>query len=52
MQSAVKPYIESIVCMEADHVLETAKDVGGGRVLEAFLGANAPAKQKLEVIAK
>lgn len=50
--SATRPYIASVMSMEADHVLETAKDVGGGRVLEAFLCSNALTKQKLEVITK
>lgn len=50
--SAVRPYIESIACMESDHILETAKDVGGGRVLDEFLFSNALAKQKLKVITK
>ncbi|PKU60664.1 pumilio homolog 23 isoform X1 [Dendrobium catenatum] len=50
--SAVRLYFESLSCMEADHVLETAKDVRGGRVLEAFLCSEAPVKQKLKVIAK
>ncbi|KAK8952145.1 hypothetical protein KSP39_PZI003218 [Platanthera zijinensis] len=50
--SATRPYIASVTSMAADHILETAKDVGGGRVLEAFLCSDALTKQKLEVITK
>ncbi|XP_020587361.1 pumilio homolog 23 [Phalaenopsis equestris] len=50
--SAIRPYIESITCMEAVHILETAKDVGGCHVLEAFLCSNASAKQKFKVTTK
>ncbi|KAJ8625206.1 hypothetical protein MRB53_033736 [Persea americana] len=48
----IQPYIKGIVSMEADHVIETAKDAGGGRVLESFLCSDASAKHKNKVIAK
>ncbi|KAL5755452.1 hypothetical protein ACOSQ2_020198 [Xanthoceras sorbifolium] len=48
----IQPYISSITSMEADHVFETAKDAGGGRVIEAFLGSNASGKQKHRLVVK
>ncbi|PKA61444.1 Pumilio like 23 [Apostasia shenzhenica] len=51
-QDSVRPFIESITSMEAVHVLETARDVGGSRVLEAFLSSSTSIKQKDEVLAK
>lgn len=51
-QEFIQPYIKGIVSMEADHVIETAKDAGGGRVLESFLCSDASAKHKNKVIAK
>lgn len=38
--------------MEAEHVYEAAKDAGGARVLEAFLGSNASVKQKCRLVMK
>lgn len=38
--------------MEIDHVLQTAKDAGGARVIEAFLSSNASGKQKHRLIMK
>lgn len=38
--------------MEADHVFEAARDAGGARVIEAFLGSNASGKQKHRLILK
>ena len=48
----IQPFITSIVSLEADNVLEVAKDTGGARVIEAFLSSNASAKLKRRLIAK
>ena len=51
-QEYIQPYILSITIMEADHVLEVAKDAGGARVIEAFLSSDASAKLKRRLVAK
>lgn len=38
--------------MEAEHVLETAKDARGARVIEAFLASDASTKQKRRLVVK
>ncbi|KAJ7963364.1 pumilio-like 23 [Quillaja saponaria] len=48
----IQPYIISITTMEAEHVLEAAKDTGGARVIEAFLSSGASAKQKRRLVMK
>ncbi|KAF8393704.1 hypothetical protein HHK36_021951 [Tetracentron sinense] len=48
----IHQYVTSITSMEADHVLEAAKDPGGGRVIEAFLSSGASAKLKRKLIVK
>ncbi|KAK4269006.1 hypothetical protein QN277_022216 [Acacia crassicarpa] len=48
----IKPYVGSITTMEDNHVLETAKDSWGSRVIEAFLSSGAPGKQKHRLINK
>ncbi|CAA6659278.1 unnamed protein product [Spirodela intermedia] len=48
----IQPYIRSILSMDADHVVQTARDAGGGRVLEAFLCSDSSAQQKIKVIGK
>lgn len=45
-------YITSISSLEADHVLQVAKDVGGARVIEAFLDSNAKDQQKRKLISR
>lgn len=45
-------YINSITSMEADHVLQLAKDGGGARVIEAFLNSNASGKHKRKLVVK
>ncbi|KAG8656567.1 hypothetical protein MANES_04G151100v8 [Manihot esculenta] len=48
----IQPFINSLISMEIDHVLQTAKDAGGARVIEAFLSSNASGKQKHRLIMK
>ncbi|KAJ4958593.1 hypothetical protein NE237_025704 [Protea cynaroides] len=48
----IQPFVTSITSLEADHVLEVAKDAGGGRVIEAFLSSNASVKQKRRLLVK
>ncbi|XP_065867815.1 pumilio homolog 23 [Euphorbia lathyris] len=48
----IQPFINSLISMEVDHVLQTAKDAGGARVIEAFLASNASMKQKSRLIVK
>ncbi|KAL4332418.1 hypothetical protein GQ457_07G030710 [Hibiscus cannabinus] len=48
----IQPYILSITSLEAEHVLETAKDARGARVVEAFLASNASTKQKRRLVVK
>lgn len=38
--------------MEADHVLEVARDSSGARVIEAFLNSDVPAKLKRRLVMK
>lgn len=38
--------------LEEDHLLDTTKDNGGARVIEAFLTSNASTKQKRKLIVK
>lgn len=52
MQEFIQPYVTSITSMEADHVFEAAKDAGGARVIEAFLGSKVSAKQKHRLVLK
>lgn len=48
----IQPYVTSITSMEADHVLEVAKDAAGARVIEAYLSSKVSAKQKHRVVLK
>ncbi|PIA50488.1 hypothetical protein AQUCO_01300904v1 [Aquilegia coerulea] len=48
----IQSYVTSLLSMEADHVLETAKNAGGGRVIESFLCSGVSTKQKRKLIAK
>ncbi|XVF25297.1 hypothetical protein REPUB_Repub13aG0201400 [Reevesia pubescens] len=48
----IQPYILSITAMEAEHVLEAAKDAGGAHVIEAFLASDASTKQKRRLVVK
>ncbi|KAF9615696.1 hypothetical protein IFM89_026111 [Coptis chinensis] len=48
----IQSYAMSILSMEAEYALETAKDAGGGRVIESFLCSDASARQKRKFIAK
>lgn len=48
----IQPYVTSITSMEADHVLEAAKDAAGARVIEAYLCSKVSAKQKHRVVLK
>ncbi|XP_072991248.1 pumilio homolog 23 [Typha latifolia] len=48
----IQPFIASMISMDDNHMFQTAKDAGGGRVLEAFLSSDASSKLKLKVIAK
>ncbi|KAK9132516.1 hypothetical protein Scep_012044 [Stephania cephalantha] len=48
----IQSYAASISSMESGHVLETAKNAGGARVIESFLCSGISAKQKCKLIAK
>ncbi|OMO66008.1 hypothetical protein COLO4_30871 [Corchorus olitorius] len=48
----IQPYVTSIASMEAEHVLEVAKEVGGARVIEAFLASDASTKPKRRLVVK
>ncbi|ONK65403.1 uncharacterized protein A4U43_C07F36740 [Asparagus officinalis] len=48
----IQSYSTSISSMDIDHILETAKDAGGCRVLESFFCSEASPKHKFEVITK
>ncbi|KAL6010494.1 hypothetical protein ACLOJK_000927 [Asimina triloba] len=48
----IQPYLLSITSMEVAYIFETAKDAGGGRVIESFLCSEASVKQKRKVIAQ
>ncbi|XP_008228104.1 PREDICTED: pumilio homolog 23 isoform X1 [Prunus mume] len=48
----IQPFITSITSLNADNILEAAKDSGGARVIEAFLSSDASAKLKRRIIMK
>ncbi|KAK9150888.1 hypothetical protein Syun_009197 [Stephania yunnanensis] len=48
----IQSYAASVSSMESGHVLETAKNAGGARVIESFLCSGISAKQKCKLIAK
>ena len=50
LQEFIQPFITSITSIPADNILETAKDPGGARVIEAFLTSDASAKLKRRLI--
>lgn len=52
LQEWIQPFIMSITSMDAEHVLEAAKDAGGARVIEAFLASDASTKQKRRLVVK
>lgn len=52
LQEFIQAYISSITSLEEDHVLQAAKDSGGARVIEGFLGSNASGKQKRKLVVK
>lgn len=51
-QELIQPYVTSLTSMKPEHIIETAKDSSGARVIEAFLASNAAAKQKRRLIIK
>lgn len=52
MQEFIHPFITSITCLNADNILEIAKDSKGAHVIEAFLSSDASAKLKRRLIMK
>ncbi|WOL02670.1 hypothetical protein Cni_G11389 [Canna indica] len=48
----IQPFVMSLISMDAAHVLQTAKDAGGGRVIEVFLSSDVSTKMKLKVVTK
>lgn len=48
----IHAFISSMTSLEEDYLLETSKDNGGARVIEAFLTSNASTKQKRKLIVK
>lgn len=48
----IRQYVASLLALDADKILQIAKDSGGSRVLEAFLCSSATAKRKFKVFAK
>ncbi|KAL7599678.1 pumilio homolog 23 [Lactuca sativa] len=48
----IHAFISSMTSLEEDHLLDTTKDNGGARVIEAFLTSNASTKQKRKLIVK
>ncbi|ONI15217.1 hypothetical protein PRUPE_3G030900 [Prunus persica] len=48
----IQPFITSITSLNADNILEAAKDSAGARVIEAFLSSDASAKLKRRLIMK
>ncbi|KAM1010887.1 hypothetical protein ACFX13_047045 [Malus domestica] len=48
----IHPFITSITCLNADNILEIAKDSKGAHVIEAFLSSDASAKLKRRLIMK
>ncbi|XP_024980355.1 pumilio homolog 23 isoform X2 [Cynara cardunculus var. scolymus] len=48
----IHAFISSMTSLEEDHLLDTSKDSGGSRVIEAFLNSNASGKQKRKLVVK
>nr|GEX83141.1 pumilio homolog 23 [Tanacetum cinerariifolium] len=48
----IHAFISSMTSLEEDHLLDTIKDSGGARVIEAFLTSDASGKQKRKLIIK
>lgn len=48
----IHAFISSMTSLEEDHLLDTIKDSGGARVIEAFLNSDASGKQKRKLIVK
>ncbi|XP_071716209.1 pumilio homolog 23 [Rutidosis leptorrhynchoides] len=48
----IHAFISSMTSLEEDQLLDTTKDSGGARVIEAFLSSDANAKQKRKLIVK
>lgn len=48
----IHAFISSMTSLEEDQLLDTSKDSGGARVIEAFLSSDANAKQKRKLIVK
>lgn len=51
-QAIVQPFITSILSLDSDKVLETAKDAAGARVFEAFLNSDVSVKLKRRLVSK
>ncbi|KAJ9537636.1 LOW QUALITY PROTEIN: hypothetical protein OSB04_030369 [Centaurea solstitialis] len=52
MHEFIHAFISSMTSLEEDHLLDTTKDSGGARVIEAFLNSNASGKQKRKLVVK
>ncbi|KAI7737970.1 hypothetical protein M8C21_004932 [Ambrosia artemisiifolia] len=48
----IHAFISSMTSLEENHLLDTTKDSGGARVIEAFLNSEASGKQKRKLIIK
>ncbi|KAI3775169.1 hypothetical protein L1987_49738 [Smallanthus sonchifolius] len=48
----IHAFISSMTSLEENHLLDTSKDSGGARVIEAFLDSEASGKQKRKLIVK
>nr|XP_043623770.1 pumilio homolog 23 [Erigeron canadensis]XP_043623771.1 pumilio homolog 23 [Erigeron canadensis] len=48
----IQAFISSMTSLEEDQLLDTTKDSGGARVIEAFLSSDASGKQKRKLVIK
>ncbi|XP_042462061.1 pumilio homolog 23-like [Zingiber officinale] len=48
----IQPYVTSLASMEPAHIFQTAKDSGGGHVIEAFLSSDVSLRLKHKVVTK
>ncbi|KAF3776392.1 Pumilio-like protein 23 [Nymphaea thermarum] len=48
----IQPFVSSMLALEADLVLQIAKDASGGHILESFISSNVSMKRKYKLIAK
>lgn len=52
LQEFIHAFISSMTSLEENQLIDTTKDSGGARVIEAFLSSDASGKQKRKLVVK